>query len=109
MRAGKLRHRVEIQASTPTQDATGQPIDSWATVTGGTVWAAIEPISGREFVAAGSFQAEVSHFITLRWDSTITLTPRNRVKFGTRYFSIVSVRNVEERNRMWELGCKEVV
>ena len=107
MRAGKLGHRVELQASTPVQDGTGQPIDAWATVTGGTVWASIEPISGREFIAAGSFQSEVSHIVTLRWDSTITLTSKFRIKFGSRYFSIVSVRNVEERNRMWELGCKE--
>lgn len=105
MRAGSLRHRVEIQSDGGSQDATGQKVPSWSTTA--TVWASIEPVSGREYLAAGQFNAEVSHFVVMRYDSTITVTPANRLKFGSRYFAIISVRNVEERGRMLELGCKE--
>jgi len=63
--AGRLRHRVVIQERVLTQDADLEPIYAWADVA--TVWAAIEPLSVREFIAARAQQSEVSARITIRY------------------------------------------
>jgi SPP1 family predicted phage head-tail adaptor len=74
MHAGKLRHRVlieELVAQTDTADdviqdeATGVVDREWTAVA--EVWAAIEPLSAREFIAAQSVQSKVTTRITIRY------------------------------------------
>lgn len=66
MKAGKLRHRIEIQDYTESQDGTtGAVTKSWSTFA--EVWAAIEPLSAKEFMAAQSEQSKVSVRVTLRY------------------------------------------
>ena len=51
MDPGKLRHRITIQRKQQTQNPqTGALLTAW--VTEATVWAAVEPLSAREFIAA---------------------------------------------------------
>lgn len=53
VKAGALRHRIELQRNVATQDpVTGEMTSDWSTVA--KVWAAILPSSGREFVAAAA-------------------------------------------------------
>ena len=42
----RLRHRIKVQSITATQDATGQPIESWSTYL--DTWADVTDSSGRE-------------------------------------------------------------
>lgn len=106
MRAGKLRHRVEIQADAgATQDSFGAETASWTTSE--TIWANVEPLSGQELERAQQVAAEVTHQVTCRYRST--LTRKNRIKFGTRYFDINAVMNAGERNIEQRLLCKEAV
>ena len=44
--AGQLNHRIRIQQPTTVKDALGAPTQVWADVA--TVWADIQPLSGRE-------------------------------------------------------------
>jgi SPP1 family predicted phage head-tail adaptor len=63
--AGKLRHRVTLQAPMREQSQeTGAPYDVW--MPEGSVWAAIEPLSVRDFVGAEARQSQVTARITLR-------------------------------------------
>ena len=104
MRAGELRHRVEIQrASSAPQDSYGQPIPVLATLT--TVWAAIRPMTARELIAAQQVQGEVSHKITIRYSSNIKTT--DTLRFGTRLFSIVGIHNLDERKEELEITALE--
>ena len=48
MEAGQLRHRVTIQQATETTDGFGGVTQAWATFA--TVWAAVEPLTGREYL-----------------------------------------------------------
>jgi head-tail adaptor len=93
MEAGKLRHLVQLQANTPTQNTLGEPSDSWATIA--NIYAAIRPMAG-----------QASHQITVR--NYPGLSAENRIKFGTRIFDINSVNNVDERNREMILLCSEL-
>lgn len=103
MRAGTLRHRVEIQALTVTEDDIGNQIYEWQTIA--TVCASIEPLKGREYWAAAQIQAETTVKVTIRYLAGIT--PSCRVVFKDRVFDIQSIINVEERNRELVLMCRE--
>jgi SPP1 family predicted phage head-tail adaptor len=103
MRAGPLRHRIAIERVTETRDTDGSAIETWSTYA--TVQASIEPISGREYFAAQSTQADLTHRIVMRYLSGII--PKMRVKYRSRIFDILSVINVEERNRELQLMCRE--
>jgi len=71
MQIGKLRHRVRLERPGRTQDPnTGEMVDGWELVA--TVWASVEPLSAREFIAAQSAQSEVTARIVLRHREGIT-------------------------------------
>jgi SPP1 family predicted phage head-tail adaptor len=94
MRAGPLRHRIEIQTRATTLNAAGEPTGTWSTYA--EAWAAIWPIRGLEYFSARQEQDAVTHKVRIRYLSGVT--PEMRVKFGTRYFDIASVINTDERN-----------
>lgn len=105
MKIGKLRNRITIEQVVETQDLDGSVLESWSFFV--NAQASIEPISGREYFAAQSTQAEVTHRITMRYLAGIT--PKMRIVYGTRIFEILSVINVQERNRELQLMCRESI
>ena len=71
LNAGRLRHRIRIEQPTLSQNpTTGAITEAWATVA--TVFAAIEPLSAREFIAAQSTQAQIAARIVIRYRSGLT-------------------------------------
>lgn len=111
MRAGRLRHRVELQVRAGTVNALNEPLDEWTTVA--TFSAAIEPLSGREFIAAQQVQADMSHRVTVRYFAGIT--PKHRLRWAdpatdlARVFDIRAVIDRDERHREMQLMCTERV
>lgn len=105
MRAGQLRHRVTIQQKDPTQDQYGEQVPTWNQVA--EVWAAVEPLRGREFLEAQRVGAEVTTRIRIRHRDEIT--PEMRVVWGDHVYDIKAVIHVEERQREIHLMCKELV
>lgn len=105
MRAGWLRHRVTIQEVTETQNAVGEPVETWADVA--TVWGSVEPLRGREFEAAGQAQARTDTRVRIRYFSGVA--PKMRVVWQGHTFDIVSVVNPLALGRQLELMCLEVL
>ena len=105
LEAGALRHRITLQSATDTPDGGGGFTTVWTDVA--TVWAAIEPLKGREQLHAAQLETPVTHRVTLRYRAGVT--PKMRVKFGTRVFNIRAVIDAEERHRTLELMCEEGV
>jgi SPP1 family predicted phage head-tail adaptor len=101
--AGKLRHRITIQS--PPDDVAFGDKGNWTDFC--TVWADIRPISGKELFEAQTIGSELSHKINIRYRAGIDSTMR--IKFGDRYFYIISVINFGELNRDIQLVCKEVI
>ncbi|MFY2995869.1 phage head closure protein [Achromobacter xylosoxidans] len=65
LHSGKLRHRVSIERITRIQDpTTGAMTETWSEIA--EVWAAVEPLSAREFVQSAAGQSEVTARITIR-------------------------------------------
>jgi SPP1 family predicted phage head-tail adaptor len=104
MRAGRLRHLVTIQQNAAPQSATGAAGESWSAFKA-DVWAAVEPIKGREYHQAGRVNAETTHLILLRHVDGVT--PGMRVAWDGRTFDIQAVINRDERDRELELTCIE--
>ncbi len=70
-----------------------------------TVWASVEPTRGREYQEAQRIRPELTYKVTTRYHKEIT--PDMFIKFKERYFNIVSIINVKERNEMLEIVCTE--
>lgn len=102
MKAGKLRHQITIERFTSGQDEFGQPIEAWETV--GTVAAAVEPLKGREFIAAQAAQSEVTTRIRLRYLAGITAA--DRITHGGTVYNVLSIIDKDMRNIELELMCK---
>lgn len=69
--SGKLRHRVKLERPTHTQNTTtGEMVPSWNDE--GTVSAAIEPSSAREFAAAQAMQSQIDTRITIRYRDDVS-------------------------------------
>jgi len=104
MRIGELRHRVTLRKKEIAEDALKQQSEVWTDIA--TVWARIEPLSGREYFAARQENADVSVKVVIRYLPGITA--ETRVVFGGRIFEVLSVINPEERNISLVLLCKEI-
>ena len=100
MRAGRLRHTISIEQISETQNDYGEAVKTWADYLT-DIRAAIEPINGREYFAQDSRHAEVSTRFRLRYQEGIT--NKMRIKYGTRYYNIISVILPNERK------CAELI
>lgn len=78
MRAGMNRALVTLETlpDTPVMDSGGQPSDAWTPLTTRGIRARIEPLSGRELLAAQQVNAEVTTRITIRWRPLVTSRAR---------------------------------
>jgi SPP1 family predicted phage head-tail adaptor len=104
MDAGRLNRRVIIQSLSTTQDAYGQPISTMTTVA--TVWAAVEPLSGRALFAAKQAQSEISVKITIRYRTDVTTAMS--IVYLTHTYQIDAIIDFEARHESLELMCMEL-
>ena len=104
MKAGDLTERVTVERFTATYDELGQPIESWAPLF--TCWAAVEPLQGREYIAAQALQSEVTTRIRMRFRPW--MTAQDRVIHGGKTYNIVSVIDVRSGHRELVLMCKAI-
>lgn len=107
VRASELREVVNIESLTTAADAYGNEADTWAAITDGTnVPAKVEPLRGSEFIAAQQVQSEVTHTVKMRYRTGVL--PSMRLLYRSRYLHILTVIDMNERQRMLELHCKEM-
>lgn len=95
--SGALNRRIKIQRPSTAKDSLGGTTRSWIDVV--TVWATIQPLSGREAVIANRISAEITHQITVRHQSAFAnpqLVSQMRVLYRSRIFNIHSALNDDE-------------
>lgn len=106
MRAGPLRHIVDVERKVVARDSFGGETITWTPVLSG-VYAELAPLSGREYLAAGDqHKAEADVRITLRGHPGVTLDSTMRVVHGAQIYELVHVRNDRELGHMLELLAK---
>lgn len=102
MNPGTLDQRVSLERFTASQDELGQPIEAWSVLA--TVWAAVEPQAGREFIAAGAAQTELTTKVRIRYRPGITSA--DRVSHEGRVYDVQSVIDYRSARRELVLMCK---
>lgn len=103
MQIGKLRHRIVIEDLTEGRDAQGGIDRSYPTLT--TVWGNVRPLRGRELFNAQQVKDQVTHEITIRFQSVVTAVMR--LQHRSRTFNILSVVDVDERLRQTTILAEE--
>jgi len=107
MRGGTLDRMVVIQRATVTQSPSGEPHETWVTLS--TRPASIAPVQGDERFTGEQFVARGQFAFTVRWASVIAdLTPLDRVVYpasansppdpaGNKIYDIITVQEVGRR------------
>jgi SPP1 family predicted phage head-tail adaptor len=105
--AGMLRQTADIQRRvlSPKDEGGGSPLE-WETFAE-DVRCAILPLSGSEQLHAMQMEARVTHRIVMRYLAGVTADMR--LVWGTRYFNLRVILNVEERNRWYDIRADEGV
>ena len=103
MKAGDLDQRVTVERFTTTH-SWGQPIEEWAPLF--TCWAAVEPLVGREYLAAQAAVSEVTARIRMRFRPW--MTAQDRVIHNGTIYGIESLIDVRSGHRELVLMCKAV-
>jgi SPP1 family predicted phage head-tail adaptor len=103
MKSGQLGQRISVERLQGGVDELGQPLpDTWAPLF--TCWAAVEPLTGREYIAAQAAVSEVTAKIRMRFRPW--MTAEDRVIHDGTIYNIVSLIDVRSANRELVLMCK---
>lgn len=112
VRSGNLRKRLTFQVKSAEEDRLGQQVIAWADAF--TCWGEIQPLTGRELIAAQAEQSSVTHSITVRFRPELSDPKRvaamrvlYRGRFGLRVFDIHAALNENERDRVVTLQAEE--
>ena len=105
MKAGQLDQRVTVERLQGGVDELGQPLpDTWAHLF--DCWAAVEPLQGREYLAAAALVSEVTARIRMRYRPW--MTSQDRVIHNGAVYQIQSVIDVRSEHRELHLMCRAV-
>lgn len=105
---GILNKRITIQqlvAGFPAVDSLGEPQTTWTDLA--EVWAAVEPLQGREFWAQQQVQAKITIRVRIRYLSTVTAGMR--IVYGSRILDIHVPIDPKEKHEELQLMCSEGV
>ena len=75
LQAGRFRHRVTIQQPALVQNpVTGEMTKGWENVA--TVYASVEPLSAKEYIAAQAQQSQITARVVIRYRAGLYATMR---------------------------------
>lgn len=107
MQAGKLRHRVRIEHSTPVRLPGGDRKPQWRAMPRGLdVPASVTALSGNEQQNGTQQQAIADTEVKLRFRDDVKATMR--IIHGTRTLNIVRAYDPDGRRRELVCHCKEL-
>lgn len=89
-----LNRKVKLQSLTAGQDEYGAPSTVWTDTA--TVWASVDDLTGREYVAAGGTQNAVTTKITIRYREGVV--PAMRVLHGAFVYTVEAVLGQDQKS-----------
>lgn len=104
IQAGKLRHTITIQTPSETRDELNQAVKTWSDTA--TRRASIETVSSNRAATAEQNTTFATHKIALR---RYSLSPTQRIKFGSRIFNIVAIEQDEAKQAETVVLVQEVL
>lgn len=103
--AGELRNLAIFKAPTEAEEDGDTTLDPF--IEDFRAWVQIQPLAGTEDVSADQFQTSRTSLVTMRYDARVRARMTMHAK--GRRFEILSVLNLDERNREMQLSCRELV
>ena len=104
MRAGKLRHRIDLKSPTETNDGKGGVTTTWTT--DATVWAERYDLKGPEQIQSMQLATPITAKFRIRYRSDVQATWR--IVHGDTTYRIVSAPVADARNSMLEMVVQEI-
>ena len=105
MNAGALDQRIVIERRTGATNDWGEPLpDSWLPII--TTWAHVQPLTGRDFIAAQAAMPGVKLKTIRRYRPGIT--PADRLSHNGQVYGIEAVIDVHSSRRELHLMCKAI-
>jgi len=105
MEGGKLRHVLELQTFTETENKHGQKKKSWTPLA--EVRGSVVPLSGKELVEARQLNSRTTHLIRIRHRTDFKAN--GRLLHRGRTFNVISVADTDERRRELLIHAAEKV
>lgn len=106
LQAGRLNRRITINAPNTASDAFNQPQPTWTQVY--SCWAEIAVVTGKDVYSLGQgFTAQVTHRVTVRYTTAVTITAGMQVVYGARTFIVQAVSDPLEDRTQFVLYCME--
>ena len=102
---GELRQRITFQTTVPGTNEAGETIQVPKDYK--TVWAAVQPLNGREYEEAKKLRTQLTYKITIRYATDITNDMS--IKFKKSTFNIVDIINLDEKNQFLQIMAYEKV
>lgn len=102
-RIGALRHRITLEAPERSGDAGGGADIAWHAVA--SIWAEIQPKSGREVFESDQLGGRVTHDVRLRFRAGVT--PELRIAHAGRLFDIRYVARAGQHGEWLICACEE--
>lgn len=104
--AGELYQRIAIETPTAAQDGAGQPVRTWAALSGPALLPArVETVAGGESLRGRQVNAETQIVFTVRYRSD--LTTEMRVVYESGYYNIVRASDPYGDKRELRIEAKQ--
>ena len=99
---GDMRHKLQFQTQTSTEDANGFIVTAWTTAF--TVWGAARDVGGREFFEAAAQHMENITTFTIR--SRAGITTAMRILFRGKPYEIVQISRMQYRGDYMQIKAR---
>lgn len=106
MSAGLFNKRITFQRTAHGEDDEGYQVEKTVNVI--TVWAAVKPVSAKEYLQAKADQMESITRFVIRFRRGL-IKDDMTIRYGDRHFEIVSIINDFEENKTLTIIGREVV
>ena len=100
---GLYNNTLTLQSVTLTADGQGGWTESWAD--GGTFLARISPLTSAERLTQDKITGVTTHRI---YCDNMTVTIKDRIKWGSYYFEIIGIVNPSEAYHHLEIEAREI-
>lgn len=101
MNPGKLDRRIQYAELVQTENEFQDYTYEWHNVL--ETWAQVRPQSGRRQLEAGEQVITDGTIFTTRYRRDFTPTKDMRILYKERYYTIHSVRDIDDRHRFYEI------
>ncbi len=105
IKAGDLNKRLTFQTNTPTANSIGEMVNVYTDYV--TVWGALHPFVGSRAYQEKQINVSATGQAVIRYRNDLNVTMR--IKYGNRYFTILSMINPDEANDSLEIKYAEAL